>query len=196
MFAAQCKHLCFSAYKINRPMFQGSLSVQRQVHFMMCEHDSPCTGPGLGEKEAEPLCKADDPLAACFIRLSNRQTQCKGEDISSYTPRRQMHGGGVSCCVGEKSLDVLGCQDAQRHPPQLHAYSLSIRAPPKQPPPPALVVRSPSKGPFTAKKWIPQEVSPERGEGRAVCNRLAARAASCQHCPACTGTQAGRAAVP
>lgn len=78
---------------------------------MMCEHDSQCTGPGLGEKGAEPPCKADDPLAACFIRLSNRQTQCKGDNISSNTPRRQMHVG--SAAVWERR--ALTCLAARMH---------------------------------------------------------------------------------
>ena len=98
---------------------------------MTCEHDSQCTGPGLGEKGAEPPCKADDPLAAHFIRLSNRQTQCKGEDISSCTPRRQTHVGSVA--VWERK--ALMCLAARTHSgtfPHLHAYTPTIRAPPKQ----------------------------------------------------------------
>lgn len=126
---------------------------------MMCEHDSQRPGPGLGEKGAEPPCKADNPLAACFIHLSNRQTRCKGEDISSYASRRQAHVGSVAMRERKALMRF-------QHLLHLHAYTPGIRAPPQQRAPPALVVRSQSKGSLTAKRGSHRKhlLSPEREE--------------------------------
>lgn len=59
-------------------MFQGNLSVQQQIQFMACEHDSQCTGPGLGEREQSLLTKQTTLAPASFSTC--REMWGKGAD--------------------------------------------------------------------------------------------------------------------
>lgn len=80
---------------------------------MVCEHDSQCTGPGMGEREQSLLTKQTTLAPASFSTC--RETWGKGED-------RHLCPGlleGTFLGSGSGTADAFGCLDMGWHLPAL-----------------------------------------------------------------------------